>query len=332
MYEFGHLKDYDPEKIFRKNINSQKEKFENTYQDNLKNYNKYKVSLDETVSNLQRKLASYNNIWFVKNFLPNDLINEHIGYYNVISKGIYVSEKAKSNEKLTNYKQRYPFLYNEKYTNSNALKIFKEAEVMTGKTGTYKELIHLLLFHPKALSCDAQYILSNPCYGRTLTQKANGHFYNWSFSIPKYWDLVPNPNKSTDLIFYTKLDSISGGITFFDKSEDTNTDSDQSQIEYLKSFSEKIDLIKKFIQLSIFNTFRTNIVKIGDKNVLLVEYAGQKPNNTYLQGRVYLFLTKYNVFAYMINIESIHPNDCSQKMDINIPLFDGIVSASKVTY
>ncbi len=333
MDEFDSLDNYLPDVFFEKNITTHKNNFEDRNINQLNNYTAIKP-LFELCSSLNSKLHStYNNIFFLKDYLNSSIvfpISEVLAEY---INSAFEKESVKASNRVKNFKERYPFLYNEKYTDINALKILKEADIMTNKNSISNELIHLLLLHPKALSCDTQFILSNLCYEKTTTLYASGNIFNWSFVLPRYWDVVvPSHDKNSEIVFYTKLDGITGGVGHYDKLQGVKIDSEESEVNYLKTMVDKMDILKSYIKIDNITSNRSNIVKIGNKNVLLFEYTGYKNDRSYLNGRIYLFLSKYSIFAYMFNVEGTTAVDSLQRMVRNTPLFDSLINATKLTY
>lgn len=243
-----------------------------------------------------------------------------------------IEEKIiKSAEKNPLSKERMPYLFGQHYTKEMALQIFNEIEVMIGNKGNYKELIHFLQYHPKTLTCDVQYILSNLCCGKTLEMEASPNKLNWTFLIPKFWDvsLPESDDPYTQLLFYSKIDNISGGVGYYNNINRQNAESDEA---FLKEISGKVDFIKGMVNISNLNITRNSVITLGDKKVLLVEYSGNKKTNMFLDGRIYIFLSKYSIFAYMFNVEGLSKEYCFNSIERNIPLFDELVKACKITY
>lgn len=237
----------------------------------------------------------------------------------------------KNTEINTTAKERLPYLFGQHYTKEMALEIFNEVEVMVGNKGNYKELIHFLQYHPKALTCDTEYILTNLCCGKTFEMDAGSNSLNWSFLIPKYWDMAlpESDDPYTQLLFYSKIDNITGGVGHYNNLNRQKAESDEA---FLKEISGKVDFIKGMINISNLNITRNSIITLGDKKVLLIEYSGNKKANSFLDGRTYIFLTKYSIFAYMFNVEGPSKKYCFESIERNIPLFDGLVKACKITY
>ena len=86
------------------------------------------------------------------------------------------------------------------------------------------------------------------------------------------------------------------------------------------------------LNLNILDSIKTNLVKLGNKNVLLIDYKANLNNLVHNQGRVYVFLSKCSILVYMFKVESITETGAQERMLKNIPLFDGLVAASKITY
>ncbi len=221
-------------------------------------------------------------------------------------------------------KERMPFIFGNKYKKEYALELLKESEICVSDENMNGNLCFLLSFHPMALTCNSDFILSNLCWSKELDFESGGKKITWRFKAPKYWDLIRlDENKDDPFTLF----GFSCGLD-----NDIKSKTPKNTLELLK---EKEDYLKTILGDSNVVIKNKTLSKLGKADVLIIDYKSPSlSGNSNLKRicRSYIFLVGKSIFAYNYSVAAASENACNETMERNIPLFDSLVKATKLSY
>ena len=233
-------------------------------------------------------------------------------------------------------KERMPFIFGNKYKKEYALELLKESEICVSDENMNGNLCFLLSFHPMALTCNSDFILSNLCWSKELDFESGGKKIPWRFKAPKYWDLIRLDENKDDPFtlfgFSCGLDNILAFYRNFDIPDDIKSKTPKNTLELLK---EKEDYLKTILGDSNVVIKNKTLSKLGKADVLIIDYKSPSlSGNSNLKRicRSYIFLVGKSIFAYNYSVAAVSENACNETMERNIPLFDSLVKATKLSY